>query len=205
VEAGRDVGDSDPAIIDAMIRQLAHRVHTHMNQDELGTRAWRAVQHYTDGLREFRTAQKEEGYRKSGALRRAKQEFFLAYREDRRFVRSRYNLGVIYFSQRRYRPAYEAFEAAIRYSESPPILSSLSGAAKRYRLELASAHYAAAKAARGLNDQERLDHHRESAIELCPSHAGAWNLKGFGGDNRPISRSSPSVWAELQGFLCCRA
>ena len=185
VEAKRASGDSDEKITDEMIRHLACQVFTHLNQDKLGTQIWRAVQHYTEGLRAFRDASRERGRttKRAISLQRAQQEFFRAHREDARFVRSRYNLGVIYFSQQQWQPAYEIFQKVINDSEGDPLPSTPgSPSFKRARRDLASAHYAAARAAVKLEKPEspgdRPDYHCDNAITLAPDQSGPLNLKG---------------------------
>ena len=115
--------DSKTAVADGMIRQLAYRVFTQVAQDDLGTPVWRAAVQYTEALRAFREAQrsKKDTSKRALSLQKAQRGFFNAYREDNRFVRSRYNLGVIYLSQGQPQPAYEVFRAVINDSAATAI------------------------------------------------------------------------------------
>jgi len=149
-EAKQKDGDPEAKVTDEMIRQLACRVFTHLNQNELGTQIWRAVKYYTDGLHAFREARLERGStnKRSRLLQQAQQAFFGAYSVDARFVRSRYNLGVIYFSLKQWQPAYEIFQKVVNDSDGDPLPSTPgSRTFKRARRDLALAHYAAARAA----------------------------------------------------------
>ena len=207
VKADRKGGDSEEKITDDMIQQLAYRVFTHFYQDEVGTPLWRAAERYTEGLRAFRQAQREKTgtSKRVLALQRAQQGFFRAYREDSRFVRSRYNLGVIYSSQSRWEPAFEVFQAVINDADGAPASLPGSPAFERARQDLASAHYAAAKAAQQLEYFDRIDDHCDMALALVPWHAAAWNLKGvkrFTGktalQTRPYFRNAAAVsWIRL--------
>ncbi len=177
-------GVTDPAAtVDAMIRQLAYQVFTCLEQDALGTSAWCAAEHYTEAMRAFREANREKAgtSRRILALQRAQKEFFLAYREDGRFTRSRYNLGVMNYFDKQYRAAYEIFRAVI----DDPGRTVAPGRPwsprfQRARQDLASIHYAAAKAAQGSGKElsERVRHHCDMAIALAPAHSQAWNLIG---------------------------
>jgi tetratricopeptide (TPR) repeat protein len=163
-EKNRSREESGIGIADLMVRQLAYRIFTHLNAQHLGTYSWRAVGHYTEGLRAVREAalERKETNRRVTALERAQQGFFRAFRADARFVRSRYNLGVILFSQRLWQPACEVFQAVVNDIEGDPLPSPPGSAAcMRARRDLASAHFAAASAlcaqARELTEQRRID------------------------------------------------
>jgi lipoprotein NlpI len=174
-EASTAVGDSDAKIVDEMIRQLACRVFTYLNRSELGTQIWRAVKPYTEGLRAFRDARRERGQtvKRMRLLQQAQQAFFSAYSQDARFVRSRYNLGVIYFLQQQWQPAYEIFQKVINDAEGDPLPSTPGTSAfKRARRDLALAHFAAAKTAVELETlvhqekQNQLETLRKLMLEL---------------------------------------
>ena len=163
-DKNRTRDETGVGVMDLMVRQLAYRIFTHLNAQHLGTFSWRAVGHYTEGLRAVREATHERGLttRRVLALQRAQQEFFAAFREDARFVRSRYNLGVILFSQRRWQPACEVFQAVVNDIEGDPLPSAPGTPAyQRARHDLASAHFAAASAffaqAREFEDQQRVN------------------------------------------------
>ncbi len=178
------VKDPKTAAVDAMIRQLAHKVFTYLDHQQLGTLEWRAAECYTEGLRASLDAKREcEGTGpRTVAVQRAQRSFFQAFREDARFARSRYNLGVMYYSGRQFQPAYEAFRSVIDDfdHEAVPRLPGTLGF-ENTREELAEVHYAAAKAAQGLgqNWRDRVPYHCHMAIDLNPSLAAAWNLLGL--------------------------
>jgi len=163
-EKNRARDESNVGITDLMVRQLAYRIFTYLNAQHLGTSSWRAVGHYTEGLRAVRIAalERRQTTKRLLALERAQQEFFRAFREDVRFVRSRYNLGVILFSQRRWQPACEVFQAVVNDIDGDPLPTPPgSPAYKRARCDLARAHFAAASAfcaqVRDLNDQQKIN------------------------------------------------
>lgn len=204
------VKDSKTAAVDAMIRQLAHKVFTYLDHQQLGTLEWRAAECYTEGLRASLDAKREcEGTGpRTVAVQRAQRFFFQAFREDPRFARSRYNLGVMYYSGRQYRPAYEAFCSVIDDfdHEAVPRLPGTLGF-ENTREELAEVHYAAAKAAQGLgqNWRDRVPYHCHMAIDLNPSLAAAWNLLGLlefeNADARNSGyRSSSSFFSKALGL-----
>lgn len=204
IELDPDGDKSDLTIADALIRQMAQRIFADMWREQLGTRAWRAVGHYSEGLRQFHKGQKEEGDKRTAYLERAQSEFFLAYREDRSFLRSQYNLGVIYHSQKQYTAAYNAFEATIRSASSEPLLTNTRGAAQRLHIDMANVHYAAAKAAQGCSNWERVAYHCDLALSLDPLNGAAWNLKGvihpYYGTTEPavcFQEAVTSSWLQL--------
>ena len=163
-EKNRAREESNVGIADLMVRQLAYRIFTYLNAQHLGTTSWRAVGYYTEGLRAVRVAalERRQTTKRLLALEHAQREFFRAFREDVRFVRSRYNLGVILFSQRRWQPACEVFQAVVNDIEGDPLPTPFgSPAYKRARRDLASAHFAAASAfcaqVRDLNAQQKIN------------------------------------------------
>ncbi len=192
-----DPASKDPkaAALDSMISQLAYQVFTYLDQDQLGTFEWRAAERYTAGLRASIDAKRErEGTGpRTVAVQRAQKAFFQAFREDNRFARSRYNLGVMYYSGRQFRPSYETFRSVIDDfdHEAVPRLPGTPGF-ENTREELAKAHYAAAKAARELGQDwaHRVGYHCQRAIDLNPSLAPAWNLLGLLGFEDADARAS---------------
>jgi tetratricopeptide (TPR) repeat protein len=176
--------DSQTAAVDGMIQQLAYKVFAYLDHHQLGTVEWRAAECYTEGLRASIDAKRERqgtGPR-TIAVQRAQHAFFEAFRQDARFARSRYNLGVMYYSGQQLRPAYEAFRSVIDDfdHEAVPRLPGTPGF-ENTRDELANVHYAAAKAAQGLGPdwRNRVHYHCRMAIDLNPSLAPAWNLLGL--------------------------
>jgi tetratricopeptide (TPR) repeat protein len=176
--------DAQTAAVDGMIQQLAYKVFAYLDHHQLGTVEWRAAECYTEGLRASIDAKRERqgtGPR-TIAVQRAQHAFFEAFRQDARFARSRYNLGVMYYSGQQLRPAYEAFRSVIDDfdHEAVPRLPGTPGF-DNTRDELANVHYAAAKAAQGLGPDWRnqVHHHCRMATDLNPSLAPAWNLLGL--------------------------
>jgi tetratricopeptide (TPR) repeat protein len=185
-----------PDAVPAIVRQMAYRVFTHVQQAQLGTPIWRAIRCYTDALRASRDAARDK-QRQLVYLRRAQRGFFNAYREDQQFIRSLYNLGVICYSQREFIAAYAIFRDAEDKLASRP--SSVFGATRRSKAAaLAGLHYASAKAAQGASAKaaqgaardwiERVAGHCRKAIELFPDHALAWNLLGVESFNPDVAR-----------------
>jgi tetratricopeptide (TPR) repeat protein len=194
-----DAANPQAANAEIMVRQLAYRIFANLAQDQVGTASWRAVQQYTQALQAFRRTKRDTANR-DRQMQQAQQGFFQAYRFDNHFVRSRYNLGVILYSQYQYEAAYEVFKKVINESaNSQPADPSPSDTKARRRF-LSRLHYAAAKAAQGITDikppeglddvqrdrekqsyakfQDRMDYHVKNAIQLNPRDARAWNLQG---------------------------
>lgn len=178
LDLSRDGKAPDTDVVEALIHQLAHRIYAHLREAELGTASWRAVLHHTEGLRQFQIWQEGKTDTGPAALGRAQSEFFLACREDPGFLRGRYNLGVIYYSQHQYAAAWNVFAATIQKSRGDACLVDSTPIERQSRTDLAGAHYAAAKAAQGCKSTERAAHHCDIVIALEAAHAAAWNLKG---------------------------
>ncbi len=206
LDLARDRKTPDSEIVEALIHQLAHRIHAHLRMAELGTASWRAVLHHTEGMRYFQTWQESKGDARDTALGHAQSEFFLACREDGRFLRGRYNLGVIYYSQGQYAAAYNVFAATIQEPRGDTRLVDSTPMQRQSSIDLAATHYAAAKAAQGCGNNERVLYHCDVAIALRPAHAAAWNLKGVLADfaspeaRRCFLKAVPFSWSDL-----CRA
>ena len=196
----QDAANPQAAATEIMVRQLAYRIFASLSQDQVGTASWRAAQQYTQALRAFRGTKRDTA-RRPFLLQQAQQGFFQAYRHDNRFVRSRYNLGVILYSQQQYEAAYEVFKRVINdCANTQPAGASGGDDNARWRSFLSSAHYAAAKASQGIKDmklsvelddagkarefqcraqfRDRMAYHIENAIQLNPSDSRAWILQG---------------------------
>ncbi len=89
----KDVSSGDP--LSRMIRQLAYRIFTELEQERLGSPRWKAICHYTDGLRAYRETLRTDRD-KMPQLRRAEKAFLMALGEDKKFLKCYYNLGVVY-------------------------------------------------------------------------------------------------------------
>src|ERR1017187_1006983 len=187
VNADRKGKEKDAGIVDRMICQLGCRIFTSLNHDEMGTREWRAAEHYIEGLRAFRAWRRQGD--STPALQRAQKEFLAACPEDQAFLRTRYNLGVIYSYQNEPVAAYAIFEEAINMTVgAAPAGLPDTASYKCDRNDLAIAHYAAATAARDIacaardpnrreQQMDRVQYHCAFALQLNPWHAGAWRMQ----------------------------
>ncbi|MGB6130506.1 MAG: hypothetical protein WBG54_01910 [Acidobacteriaceae bacterium] len=203
LDLSRDGKTPSADVVEALIHQLAHRIYTHLREAELGTASWRAVLHHTEGMRQFQIWQQGRGDAGPAALGRAQSEFFLACREDRRFLRGRYNLGVIYYSQHQFAAAWNVFAATLQEPRGDACSADSTPVQRQSRTDLAGTHYAAAKAAQGCGNNDRAVHQCDMAIALQPAHAAAWNLKGvlahFASPEacRCFQQAVPFSWFEL--------
>ncbi len=201
IKAPTDEDTANPQIAAAevMVNQLAFRIFANLSHDQVGTGSWRAAQQYTQALRAFRQSKRDIAKRGS-FMQQAQRGFFQAYRYDNRFVRSRYNLGVILFSQYQYEAAYEVFKTVINEFANTQVADRSPRDTSTRRRFLSRLHYAAAKAAQGITDikvpenldaaqrdrlsqsyaqfWDRMDYHVKNAIQLNQRDARAWNLQG---------------------------
>jgi tetratricopeptide (TPR) repeat protein len=205
VSPDRAGSDESVAIANRMISQLGHRIFTDLNCDEIGTREWRASEYYTEGLRYFRKAKRSNGAERKIAQQRSEQQFLQAYQRDKRFFRSRYNLGVIYYSRNEPQAALAVFEEVIN-DTGGIAAAGLPGDTRftRERSDLAAAHYVAAVAARGSNKESAAKYHADQTLALVPWHAPAAHLKAQLSEMpdalRLLRRACASSWWSL-----CRA
>ena len=180
IEAEPGDANDNLEVADLMIQQLAYRIFTHLSQDEVGTSSWRATQQYTEALRAFRESNRDRS-KKPSLLQQAQRGFFQAYRYDNRFGRSRYNLGVILFTQQEYEAAYQVFKRVISdIASSPPCSATQRKAARRWQDSLSRVHYAAAKSALLIRLPAYADrglYHCDNALKLNPWNNRAWNLR----------------------------
>lgn len=108
---------SPPLVLDRMIRQLACRIAA--DQVSVGSRKWRAVHHFTEGLRAYRSSQ---GTMTGKLLRlhQAEQSFLKALSEDEGFAQCHYNLGIVYGEMEGKDDAADAaFRRALRGDAEP--------------------------------------------------------------------------------------
>lgn len=77
-----------------MTEELVLRVFTVIAKET--SPRWRAVKHYTEGLRFYRETVSAELHRKINLLR-ARDAFIASLKEDDRFAQLYYNLGIVYF------------------------------------------------------------------------------------------------------------
>lgn len=176
-----DTVRSDGAVADAMTRQLAFRIFTQLAGTKVGTPSWRATFYYTEALRAFRESKRDRS-KAPALLQEAQRDFFQAYRHDSRFAQSRYNLGVILYTQGEYQAAYQVFKRVINDSAGASRSAVADGKSARRRMDfLSQVHYAAAKASQNLGQHPafagRSKYHCENALELNPWNSRAWNLR----------------------------
>ncbi len=145
-----------------LVEELAFRVATDLVS--IGSPRWRAVRSYTDGLRLYREAQRQQQGRNS-VLREAERCFMRALSDDQRFAQCHYNLGVVYRQLGEDGSAQSAFRRALM--EGPDNFE---------------ASYALAEAL--VSDKSRKRYRAglwfcEAAIDIDPDDARAWSLAAF--------------------------
>jgi tetratricopeptide (TPR) repeat protein len=96
--------------IQKLVEQLAFRVATDLVA--VGSPRWRAVRCYTDGLRSYREAQRQQRSKKF-KLRDAERCLIRALNDDQRFTQCHYNLGVVYRELGESGSAQSAFRRAL--------------------------------------------------------------------------------------------
>jgi len=144
-----------------LVEELAFRVATDLVS--IGSPRWRAVRSYTDGLRLYREAQRQQQGRNS-ALREAERSFIRALSDDQRFAQCHYNLGVVYRQLGEDGSAQSAFRRALKegpdnFEASYALAEALvSDKSKKYRAGLWFC---------------------EAAIDIDPDDARAWSLAAF--------------------------
>jgi len=147
------------AALQKLIEQLAFRVATDLVA--IGSPRWRAVRCYTDGLRLYREAQRQQQSRNS-SLREAERCFIRALSDDQRFIQCHYNLGVVYRQLGEYGSAQSAFRRALMQGpdnlEASYALALVLVNQKKYRVGLWFC---------------------EAAIDINPDDARAWSLAAF--------------------------
>jgi len=159
-----------------MIRQLAYRIFTDLEEEHIGTPRWRAVCHYTTGLRTYRDTLRTDRD-KNPLLRQAERAFLLALGEDKEFLRCYYNLGLVYLALKEHESAYSVLSKAVEPQEPKGRLSNVYYA-------LALNHFQIQEKTRKKIGWENAEYQFTSqlcdqAIKLQPDNVRAWNLKGF--------------------------
>ncbi|WP_295431680.1 tetratricopeptide repeat protein [uncultured Thiodictyon sp.] len=142
-----------------LIEQLAYRIFTDLSK--AGSEQWQAVYHYTQGLRAYREAKWTE---RNKILKyvAAEKAFIHALEEDNRFARCHYNLAIVYRALGRKESAEFAFCKAV---ETNP--------------DLYDAYYALALNYFNTERYEEAIRLCGKAIQLRPSQAEGWDLRGF--------------------------
>lgn len=156
-EEDRDL--SLPLVLDRMIKQLACRIAADLVS--VGSRKWRAVHHFTEGLRAYRSSQGTKN-EKLLLLHEAERSFLEALSEDEEFAQCHYNLGIVYGGMERGEAADAAFRRALQDAAEP------SGAC--YAL-----------AVRYFSDDRFPDAlwFSKNAIRIRPDDPNAWHLKAM--------------------------
>lgn len=97
-------------VVQKLVEQLAFRVATDLVST--GSPRWRAVRCYTDGLRFYREAQRQQRNKKS-KLRDSERSLIQALNDDQRFTQCHFNLGVVYGQLGEHGSAQAAFRRVL--------------------------------------------------------------------------------------------
>ncbi len=157
--------------VPTLTRQLAYRIVTDLVN--LGSRRWRAVRQYTDGLRAYRDTRST---RREDKLLQAERAFVRALSHDDQFGQCHHNLGIVYRDVGKLEAARTAFQRALQANPSS-----------------FEAAYALAK--------DHFDHGRfgdalhwcNAAIRIDAYDARAWKLKGWTMRRKEESRHGASL------------
>lgn len=98
-------------VLDSMIQELACKMFASMELK--GSHEWKAVRSFNQGLEEYLHSKTKPHYRVVG-LRRAEKKFIEALSEDKRYHKAYYNLGVIYYEQKKWQAAERAFISSLQ-------------------------------------------------------------------------------------------
>lgn len=161
---------SEAALVHRLIEILACRITTDLM--DLGSPRWKAIQSYTEGLRDLRRAQRHS-IERIAALRSAETHFRRALDEDENFAQAYFNLGLVYRELAQHPAARLAFRHAI---EADPNHDKACYA-------LAESYYQSQTFA----DAIWLAH---NAAAIRARHPGAWNL------------GSQAIWSRDSGGKC---
>ncbi len=179
--------------IQKLVEELAFRVATDLVA--VGSPRWRAVRCYTDGLRSYREAQRQQRSKKF-RLRDAERCLIRALNDDQRFMQCHYNLGVVYRELGENGSAQSAFrralgEDATNFEACYALAEVLIVADKKY---LEGAWFC------------------KAGIGIKPDDARAWDLEAYAcrysheerlakngseADETPLP-STDSAWPEIQ-------
>ncbi|MCX6674438.1 MAG: hypothetical protein NTY37_11750 [Methanothrix sp.] len=171
---GSDSPDQEASSVDHiahMTQQLAYRIFADLNKESLGSTSWKAVCHYTEGLRAYKETLRTDRD-KSPKLRKAEKAFLLALGEDKKFLKCYYNLGVVYFALEQPESAFSVLNKSIDPDQPEAYLSKV--------------YYALAKSHSWMQNKrgDRADYKFsvelcDKAIELETGDARAWDFKGL--------------------------
>jgi tetratricopeptide (TPR) repeat protein len=183
--------------IQKLVERLAFRVATDLVA--VGSPRWRAVRCYTDGLRSYREAQRQQRSKKF-KLRDAERCLIRALNDDQRFMQCHYNLGVVYRELGENGSAQSAFRRALgedptNFDACYALAEVLIVADKKYR---EGAWFC------------------KAAIGIKPDEAQAWDLEAYAcrydreeklakdgskdgskSDKTPLPSTDPA-WEEIQ-------
>jgi tetratricopeptide (TPR) repeat protein len=144
--------------LDELPEQLAYGLLTHLTP--IGSKNWRAVKYFSRGLSAYREARASDRDWQPKLLR-AERYFLRALDEDKTFVRSHYNLGVVYSNLGKLESAEASFHRAMQEGH---------GTAEAC-LALANVYYST----RRYDESVRF---YEDARRSRPTSALAWQLVG---------------------------
>jgi len=158
IKSNTPIPSSFTDLLVKMTEQLVYHTIAYIFQDI--TPRWEAMKYYTDGLWLFRETSRTEEKRQVNLIE-AKQAFSMALRNDKNFIQSYYNFGIVY------RELENDDAAATAFRE---VLSKQPGNCHCY-YQLAILNY---------NKKEYLDAqwYCEQAIVTCPAAPQYWNLMG---------------------------
>jgi tetratricopeptide (TPR) repeat protein len=154
-----------------LTRQLANRIFTDLEKEHLGTPRWKAVCHYTEGLRAYRETLRTDR-NKDSQLRRAEREFLLALGEDMKFLYCYYNLGIVYQALKQPESAFSVLNKSVDPHLSRSYLSKVyyALAVNHSWIQKNRAKYADYRLTIQLCDK---------AVSLNPDDARAWDKIGM--------------------------
>lgn len=175
-----------------MVEQMAYRIFTDLEQARLGSPRWRAVRHFSEGLRAV-VHSLHSPQERLFKLHAAKRAFIEALADDEQFATCHYNLGIVYWRLDNRDAAQAAF---------------LRAAAERP--DMFEAHHALAWhtwATKG--DPYDMARYSGLALGLQPRQARVWNLLALAGEGlkqpkhqvtRTYAIATALAWKQL-----CRA
>jgi tetratricopeptide (TPR) repeat protein len=168
-----------------MTVQLAYRVFAGLMH--IGSRRWRAVKYYAEGLRAYRETL-QTNREKTLQLCQAEKAFIQALAEDNKFAMCHYNLGIVYRGLKKGASAEVAFRLAVKADPNQ-----------------FDAYYALARHYLDKQEYENVIRCCDQSIRLRPDEALAWDLKGFAQRKfqeqqigRPLKAGeNPEAWAKI--------
>lgn len=165
-----DENDTFPNSISEQLNKLTERLVCRMLTDlsqEITTPRWKAMQHFTEGLRLYRETLRTKEKRTLNLIK-SKNAFSCAVRDDEEFVQCYFNFGIIYRDLKNYEAAKTAFRKAL---EKKPDYHQCC-------YQLAIIYYVSylnerEKGVEGLFDAQWFC---QQAIKICPTNPFYWDL-----------------------------